>query len=255
MIRMDLDQIGVSFKEKTVLKSISATFKGGELVSIIGPNGTGKTTLVKAIAKLNRYNGTIKVIQGENKKIGRSEIAYVPQMATTQTELTVFEMVLLGRVKDLAWRVEDIHLEAVSAMLDKLELSDLSMRSFSKLSGGQRQMVVMAQALVSYPKVLLLDEPTSALDLKHQLKVLEVAKQYCRETGGIAIVVLHDLGLAARYSDEMVLLNDGYVVKKGQPKDVLDIKLLEKAYQVEIDVSVNESGFMTVTPVKPSRAV
>lgn len=255
MIRMDLDKIGVSFKDKEVLKSISTSFYGGNLVSVIGPNGTGKTTLIKSIAKLIRFNGNVRVFEDDNTEIDKSQIAYVPQMASTQTELTVFEMVLLGRVKDLTWRVEDVHLEAVSAMLEKLELSDLSLQPFSKLSGGQRQMVVMAQALVSFPKVLLLDEPTSALDLKHQLKVLETARQYCQETGGIAVVVLHDLGLAARYSDEMILLNGGYIVKKGQPKDVLDIKLLERAYNVEVDVSVNDSGYMTVTPVKASKAV
>lgn len=215
MIQMKLDQVGVSFSNKTVLKSVSGTFKGGELVSVIGPNGTGKkTTLIKAIASLNKYKGQIDIFEDEGNRIDRSQVSYVPQMATTHTELTVFEMILLGRVKDLSWRVEDVHLDAVAAIIDKLGLGEISLRPFSKLSGGQRQMVVMAQALVSSPKVLLLDEPTSALDLRHQLQVLEVAKQYCADTGAITVVVLHDLGLAARYSDEMILLNGGYAVKK-----------------------------------------
>ncbi len=221
MIQMKLDQVGVSFSNKTVLKSVSGTFKGGELVSVIGPNGTGKTTLIKAIASLNKYKGQIDIFEDEGNRIDRSQVSYVPQMATTHTELTVFEMILLGRVKDLSWRVEDVHLDAVAAIIDKLGLGgEISLRPFSKLSGGgQRQMVVMAQALVSSPpKVLLLDEPTSALDLRHQLQVLEVAKQYCADTGAITVVVLHDLGLAARYSDEMILLNGGYAVKKRQTR-------------------------------------
>ncbi|SDZ11542.1 ABC transporter ATP-binding protein [Tindallia californiensis] len=254
-MQMKLSQVAVSFQQKEVLKSVSAEFRGGELVAVIGPNGTGKTTLIKAIAKLNTYQGNIDIVDEQGKKVDKSQIAYVPQTSSMQTDLSVFEMVLLGRVKDLSWKVESVHLEAVADILEKLGLEALSLQAFSKLSGGQKQMVIMAQALVSNPKVLLLDEPTSALDLKHQLQVLEIAKQYCTETQGITVIVLHDLALAARYSDEMILLNEGYAVKKGKPEAVLDIKLLEKAYQVEVDVSTNSSGFMTVTPVKPSKAV
>lgn len=251
MIKMEMSKIAVSFQNKKVLKDVSTTLKGGEFTSIIGPNGTGKTTLIRAVANLIKSKGDVVVTDENGKKYSRDNIAYVPQMSTTTTELSVFEMVLLGRVKDLSWKVEQHHLDAVTDMLEELGLLGISCVPFCKLSGGQRQLVVMAQALVSKPKVLLLDEPTSALDLRHQLQVLDIAQKYTKETGAITLVVLHDLALVARYSDNVLLLHDGYVAKEGLPKNVLDPELLEKVYQVEVDVSLSSEGYTTVTPIRP----
>ncbi|SHH16476.1 ABC transporter ATP-binding protein [Tepidibacter thalassicus] len=251
MINMKISNIGVSFQNKTVLKDISAVLKGGELTSIIGPNGTGKTTLIKSIARLIKSRGDVVLTDSHGNSLSKNSIAYVPQMSTTTTELSVFEMVLLGRVKDLTWKVEKHHIDAVTQMLKDLGLLSLSYFPFCKLSGGQRQLVTMAQALVSKPKVLLLDEPTSALDLRHQLQVLDIAQQYTKQTGAITLVVLHDLALVARYSDNILLLHDGKIVKKGLPKDVLDPNLLQEVYKVEVDVSVSNGGYTTVTPIRP----
>lgn len=209
MISMQLVNLEVSYRQKPVLKDISATLRGGQLTSIIGPNGTGKTTLIKAVANLVKAGGRIVLQNSEGSKPARDQIAYVPQMATTATDLSVFEMVLLGRVKDLGWKVEKRHLDAAAGILNELGLASLSYSPFSRLSGGQRQLVTMAQALVSRPRVLLLDEPTSALDLRHQLEVMEIAQRYTRQTGAITLVVLHDLALAARYSDQIFLLHEG----------------------------------------------
>ncbi|WP_129596201.1 ABC transporter ATP-binding protein [Anaerophilus nitritogenes] len=255
MISMELSDISVSYQSKSVLKSVSSLLYGGQLVSIIGPNGTGKTTLIKAIAKLIKFKGTIHAKNTDGTNILTHEIAYVPQMTVTTTDLSVFEMVLLGRVKDLSWKVEEIHLHAVTKILEELELIHLCYTPFSSLSGGQKQLVIMAQALVSSPKILLLDEPTSALDLRHQLQVLDIAKKYTKDTGAITIVVIHDLGLAARYSDYMILLNEGYSSKQGDPINVLDAHLLEKAYKVEVDVTTSKKGYTTITPIKPSTLI
>lgn len=254
MIRMELANIGVSFQEKTVIQDISAVLDGGRLTAIIGPNGTGKTTMIKAIAKLIKSRGNVLLQDDDGSVMPWNSIAYVPQMAATTSDLTVFEMVLLGRVKELSWKVELRHLEAVTRVLTELNLLSLSYSAFSRLSGGQRQLVTMAQALVSKPRVLLLDEPTSALDLRHQLEVMEIAQRYTRETGAITVVVLHDLALAARYSDNIFLLHEGNLAKAGLPADVLDAELLQRVYQVEVDVSVSNGGYTTVTPIRPSAA-
>ncbi len=254
MITMKISEFGVSYQRKMILSNISAVLEGGNLASIIGPNGVGKTTFIKGIAQLIKSHGHVILKDSDGKILSWDNIAYVPQMTTATTDLSVFEMVLLGRVKNLKWKVEQHHIDAVTQILSELGLLSLSYNSFSRLSGGQRQLVTMAQALVAKPRVLLLDEPTSALDLRHQLQVLDIAQQYTKQTGAITLVVLHDLALAARYSDYILLLNKGGLAKEGLPKDVLNPALLQKVYQVEVDVSVSSEGYTTVTPIRPSVA-
>ena len=250
MLKMNLTDIKISYGKNNIIKNIKAEFYGGNVVSLIGPNGTGKTTLLKAIAHLIKYEGDIGVIGETGYKNFRDSFTYVPQMSVNNINLTVFEIVLLGRVRDLTWKIEKIHLNAVAEILDELNLSHLSCSKFSSLSGGQKQMVIMAQAMVSKPKILLLDEPTSALDLKHQLQIMETAKKYTKKTGSITVIVLHDIALAARYSDEILLLHEGYSVQQGIPEDVLKEELLEEIYGVELDISKSSRGFISITPIK-----
>ena len=250
MLKMNLTDIKISYGKSNIIKNIKAEFHGGKVISLIGPNGTGKTTLLKAIAHLVKYEGDINVIGETGYKNFRDSFTYVPQMSVNNINLNVFEIVLLGRVRDLTWKIEKIHLNAVAEILDELNLSHLSYSKFSSLSGGQKQMVIMAQAMVSKPKILLLDEPTSALDLKHQLQIMETAKKYTKKTGSITVIVLHDIALAARYSDEILLLHEGYSVQQGIPEDVLKEELLEEIYGVELDISKSSRGFISITPIK-----
>ncbi|AKL96558.1 ABC-type cobalamin/Fe3+-siderophore transport system, ATpase component [Clostridium aceticum] len=252
MLIMELSKIRISYENKEVLKDVSAVLRGGQLISVIGSNGVGKTTLIKAIAGLVKFQGSIEIKMEEGERISSKEIAYVPQIIPAFSDLTVFEMVLLGRVKDLSWKVEQAHLNEVTKVLNELELMALSCRSFSKLSEGEKQLVILAQALVSNPKVLLLDEPTSTLDIRHQLQVLNIAQSYSKTTGAITITALHDLALAARYSDYMILLNGGYSLKQGDPYSVVDPDLLEKAYKVEVEVGLSTRGYTTITPIRLS---
>jgi len=176
-----VDKVSVKYKNKEVLRDITSTFNQGEITSIIGPNGTGKTTFIKAISNMVNYGGHIYMNENNKEKISMEKVGYVPQMSNSSSGLTVFEMVLLGHMKDLKWKISKDKLEETNKILKKINLSHLSYNKFSSLSGGEKQLVIMAQTLVSKPKILLLDEPTSALDIRHQLQVLDLAREYTTE--------------------------------------------------------------------------
>ena len=248
MLQLSCKNVTLAFGDNKVLTGVDAVFQEGTLNSVIGINGAGKSVFMKSIAGLLKSGGEIR-LSDEGKTYNRSSIAYVPQMAYSTSALTALEMVLLGKVNDLTWRVSPEILEAVDQMMERLQISHLAEKRFSDLSGGQKQMVVMAQALIAQPKLLLLDEPTSALDLYHQLKLLDVTRNYCREEHAIGIVVMHDLSMVSRYSDEILLLYEGKALRQGKPDDVLLPELLEKVYRVKIEVYKIPGGITTVTPV------
>ncbi len=248
MLRLECKDVKVHFGKKIVLSGVNAAFEEKTLNFIIGINGAGKSVLMKAIAGLLPHDGSV-TLSDDDKKYKTQDIAYVPQMAYATSALTAIEMVMLGKVKELGWRVDQEILDKVDEMMDLLNIRHLADQKFSELSGGQKQMVIMAQALLSEPKVLLLDEPTSALDLFHQLQLLDVTRAYCRKHGIIGLVVMHDLSLVARYADSILLLHNGKTLRQGTPDTVMDPDLLEQVYRVKIDVSRTSDGLMTVTPV------
>ena len=161
------------------------------------------------------------------------QIGYVPQSSATPLATTVFDTVLMGRRPHIGWRVSDFDLDKVSDTLERLNLQDLAMRDFGQLSGGQKQKVLIARALVQEPTVLLLDEPTSNLDMKHQLDVLETISSMVKEKGISAVMAIHDLNLAARFSDKLVMLKKGVIYAAGTPIDLLSEKNISDVYGVE----------------------
>jgi iron complex transport system ATP-binding protein len=253
MISLTTKDIRIGFSNKLVLRGINAFFQQGTLNSIIGVNGAGKTLYVKSIANLVPHSGTVTLSQ-DNTLLGYDTIAYVPQMTAVGSELTVFEMILLGKIRQLTWRVKQEVLEEVERVITLLHLSGFHGQRFSTLSGGQKQLVMMAQSIVSKPKVLLLDEPTSALDLKHQIELLDIAKKYSIETGAITLVIMHDLSLVSRYSDTVMVLDHGTILKHGTPNEVMEKNLLEYVYGIEVEVATTPQGYKTVTPIRvPSK--
>lgn len=250
MIELTLDKLGVSYGQNPVLYDICAHVKGPQLISVIGHNGSGKTTLLKAIAGLIPSQGEISVTEN-GEDIAASAIRYVPQLSAIASTLTVFEMVLLGLVKTLSWRVSQEIFDKVDATLHALEINELAHTPVNKLSGGQRQLVFLAQAFVSQPKVLLLDEPTSALDLRHQLIVMDAVHEYTRQNGAITLVIMHDLLTAARFSEQILLLEKGTLSILDEPELVLQAQRLERIYNVSVSIEKTASDFLNVVPIKP----
>lgn len=243
--------ISVSFGEKVVLNNISADFESGIMTAIIGSNGVGKTTYLKAVAHLIKRQGSAELDEDGTISFNKKEIAYVPQLRNLQTRLTVFEMVLLGLVSSLKWHVSEEQTEKVWRTLKELGIDHIARQPFHTLSGGQKQLVSMAQSLIGRPKVLLLDEPTSALDLKHQLIVMDLAERYTREQNAVTIFVVHDLMLASRYGSNLLVLHKGEIYAYDRAERILKPELIREVYGVESKILLLEEGYQMVLPLHP----
>lgn len=256
---MKLEIKGLNFaydKSKLVLKNVSFSLDQGDILAVIGPNGSGKSTLLKCINNILSPNeGDISL---DGKKIEKysmrdlsKKIGYVPQIEQRGFPSTVFDTILMGRKPYISWEPSSKDLKIVSDIIERLDLKDLSMREINQLSGGQRQKVFVARALAQQPDILLLDEPTSNLDLKHQLEVLDIIKKEV-ENGRSAIIAIHDLNMAVRYSDNLVMLKEGKVFASGG-LEVINSKNIESVYDVKVHVG-EHAGWPIVTPDSPIKS-
>tara|TARA_B100001113_G_scaffold212941_1_gene174675 strand:- start:364 stop:1194 length:831 start_codon:yes stop_codon:yes gene_type:complete len=229
--------------EKTVLNEISFTIMSGQIVAILGKNGAGKTTLIKCLNRVqNPQSGKIEICSKDISRQSLIElsksVSYVPQSVRTSFPMDVFDVLLLGRRPHISWRTSSEDLEAVSQTLRKFGLENLAFRRFDRLSGGERQRVVIAKAVVQNPRVYLLDEPTSDLDLQHQLLVMEEVTDIVRKSGGSksAIFAIHDINIAARFSDRVILLHEGRIFADGTPSEVITRGNIATVFGVDSEV-------------------
>ena len=192
----------------------------------------------------------------EKKKMSMLELAkklgYIPQSSAQVFPATVFDTVLLGRRPHVGWRSSEKDVKKALKALQMLNIEKFAMRDINELSGGQQQKVFIARALTQEPDVLLLDEPTSDLDIKHQLEVMDITKNIVREKGLSAIMAIHDLNLASRYADRIIMLNGGTIVDAGSPSAVLNSENIKHVYDVEAIVR-NEAGKPYIVPIRPVR--
>jgi len=243
-VSLEIHDLSVRYGTFQALDGVSLGVRSGELLGVIGPNGSGKSSLARAIAGMQAHSGRITL------GATAARVGYMPQDISGRAALTVLEVVLLGRLRRLGLSVTPEHLAAVEAVLSELDLNHLAHRNLSDLSGGQRQLVFLAQALASDPTILLLDEPTSALDIRHQLEVLSIIARLTRERSLASIVILHDLNAAARYCDRIAALDRGRLAAVGAPGAVLTPALLGRVFGVEAIVATDPSGAVMVSPVR-----
>jgi iron complex transport system ATP-binding protein len=244
-----------SYGRRTVLQGIDLKVREGELCSILGNNGAGKSTLLKCLAGILRpRQGAIYLGGDDRSSLSRRDaarlLAYVSQRDTRQARLTVFDAVLMGRRPYITWGVKAQDLAVVERVIQALELEELALRSIDELSGGEYQKVVIARALAQEPRILLLDEPTSNLDLRNQLEVMQTVRQAVEERGISALMAIHDLNLALRFSDRFLLLHGGAILASGGP-EVISPGNIESTYGVRARVEGSD-GEMTVTPLLSS---
>ncbi|RKY43031.1 MAG: ABC transporter ATP-binding protein [Candidatus Latescibacterota bacterium] len=255
---LEIDGLRFSYGSKPVLENIEMQASPGEITAVIGPNAAGKTTLLKCIARILKPDEGSIVLDGKEMNNFKKEeitkyVSYLPQETSANAVLTVFEAVLLGRLHSLSWRVGDDALTLVSEVLEDLEIEDLASKYLNELSGGQKQMVSIAQSLVREPKVLLMDEPTSSLDLQHQLEVLDLIRDVTVDREITTLIALHDLNLAARYADKIVVLHNGTVYASGKSAPVLTPEMVRHIYGVNATVYVDGDGIPQITPISSVR--
>ncbi|NLS07077.1 ABC transporter ATP-binding protein [Rhizobium sp. P32RR-XVIII] len=230
MVALRLEGVGARYGRTQVFNGISTdVLRGGELTAVIGPNAAGKSTLFKRIAGLLSGPGVVHV---EADRDGHRSICYMPQDTGANAVLTVYESVLLAAKQGSGWRVADRELTEIDRILSALHISDLAFRDLGALSGGQRQLVAIAQALVRKPEVLLMDEPTSALDLFRQIEVLEFMRKLAAADGMAVLIALHDLNHALRYCTQTMVIAGGGLIASGPTEDVITPDMLREVYNV-----------------------
>ena len=243
-----LKQVSFTIGSKYIVKDLEFSFKAGNLVSIIGPNGAGKTTLLKLMSgELKPSGGEIFLNDFAFSELSLKERAN-KRAVMTQSSSVVFDF-LVDEILEMGWvqGSSDDFFKTCSDVVNSCGLDELMGRKFNTLSGGEQQRVQFARALLQVgglsktadDRFLLLDEPTSNMDVAYELNLLNLAKEV-RKTGVGVIVVLHDLNLAARFSDQIILMNSGLIVASGQPEEVLSDRILSDVYSTQLRVERHE---------------
>ena len=251
MIRVEKMTFGYT-AGKNIFSDLSLTFRE-KFNAIIGPNAAGKSTFLKCFFELLPSGGNVYYGNRDIKQMNTAEkmelIAYLPQEEMRPAGFTVFEMVLLGRLPRLSWKVSEEDAEAVLHVLRLFHLEALAYAPFHTLSGGQRKLVSIAQTLVRQPKIVLMDEPTNSLDLQKQLELCETIRSVIRQYGITFIIVLHDLRLAARFADEVFVFTARRgLYAQGRPAAVIHPAMLREVYGVDADVLADSDGIPIVAP-------
>jgi iron complex transport system ATP-binding protein len=240
---LQIRALDIAYDNKQVLHKLDLDLTRGEVLGLIGPNGSGKTSLIRAVSGiLKPRSGNISIEGRDLANISEAErarlISVVPQSAQLPPAYTVWECVSLGRTPHLNWlgHLSSRDHAKIDTALQDSETSDLRDRRAGELSGGEQQRVLLARALAQDCPILLLDEPTAHLDLHHQVALLGLVRKMAKEQNLAVLIALHDLNLAALYTDRLALLVDGQLRASGAPSQVLTSEILQAAYRVPLNV-------------------
>ncbi|MBR3476091.1 MAG: ABC transporter ATP-binding protein [Candidatus Methanomethylophilaceae archaeon] len=246
-MELKIKDVSFSYSSVPVLHDVSFELGGNELVSILGPNGVGKSTLIHCINKILAPTSGAVLIDGKDvseiklKELAK-QIGYVPYSANDSFPLSVIDTVMIGRHPHSKWGTLDKDLDIVYDTLRMLGISHLAMRPFNELSAGQHQKVMLARGLVQEPEILLLDEPTSNLDVRHQLDVTKMLKRLSREKNILILMISHDINIAAKYSDKIILMHKGSVFDMGEPNKVITAENLRTVYGVTAEITKDDDA-------------
>ncbi len=246
-MRLDVDGLIQGYGGSPILEDISFSANSGELLTILGPNGCGKSTLIKTLCNVSRpKSGSITMDGVDTKDMDPKELAkligYVPQTITSSGYSSVYDLVLIGRKPYVEWTYSHEDLQIAADAMITMNVNTYLDKDVQELSGGQRQRVFIARALAQDPEFYIFDEPTSSFDLRNQLDTMRIMKNIIRQKNACLIVALHDLNLAIRYSDRVMVLNDKRIYNIGKPEDVITSKMIRDVYGVSADILEDEHG-------------
>lgn len=246
-MKMEMRDVCQNYGTKEILHGITATAKTGKVVSLLGPNGSGKSTLIKTISGLMPcFSGSVLYGDSELSELLPEDraklISYVPQNFTYMPFTKVADAVMVGRTPHLSWEPSDEDFEIVQQCLGFMGVEDLAESYVNQLSGGQMQRVFVARALAQKTKFLIFDEPTSSLDIKFQLKTMKKISELVHSEKICLFMAMHDLNLALKYSDEVILLKEGRIHSVGKPFEVVTEENLEEVYGVNSEIVDGKGG-------------
>ncbi|MFE9578024.1 ABC transporter ATP-binding protein [Nocardia sp. NPDC006044] len=255
--RLGADDVRLAYGDRVIIDGLTLDIAPGVITTVIGPNGCGKSTLLRSLGRLLRPQQGRVLLDGKaistmkTKDVARV-IGMLPQSPVAPEGLTVADLVARGRHPHQSWfrqwSVGDE--DEVMSALAQTGIADLADRALDELSGGQRQRAWISMALAQGTDILLLDEPTTYLDLAHAVDVLDLVDRLHAELGRTVVMVLHDLNLAIRYSDELIVMRDGRIVAQGRPADIIDVALLREVFDLDASVLPDPvSGRPMVVPI------
>ena len=256
---LQLEDVSFAYNREPVVNHLSMRVKSGEFVGILGPNGSGKSTLLKLLAGILKPDcGNVlfqnKKLHDYKRKVLAQSLAWLPQEHEMVFPFRVAEIILMGRHPYMSpWQFEGRKdLDIADRAMAITETTALSTRQFNEISGGEKQRVMMACAIAQEPEVLLLDEPTTALDIKYQLEILNILQRLNRDNGMTLLLAMHDLHLASKYCQRLILIDQGKIVKDGTPDEVLQKEILETVYRVPLKIFRDpEDGSVMISPELP----
>ncbi|PLR77345.1 Fe(3+)-dicitrate ABC transporter ATP-binding protein [Bacillus sp. V3-13] len=243
MVSLSTENLEIGYSEKVIVKDLNLHVPPGEITTIIGPNGCGKSTILKTLARIHQAKAGVVYLDGKmihktpTKEIAR-KMAILPQSPEAPTGLTVFELISYGRSPHQSGfgRLAEKDRQVIEWALEVTGLLPLSHQAVDTLSGGQRQRAWIAMAIAQETDLLLLDEPTTYLDMAHQLEVLKLLEQLNKEQNRTIVMVIHDLNHAARFAHRMVALNGGRVIKEGTAEEIMTSAVLKEVFHIDAEV-------------------
>lgn len=254
MVKIVIQDLSFRYRSAPVLQGLTFDVGRGKVLGLLGPNGSGKSTLIKCINQVLKPQGKVVMDGEEIHRMPLCDVArrigYVPQSEIMGMSMTVFDAVLMGRRVHMGWKPTARDLEVVSRVLEEMKIDHLALEDIWELSGGQRQKVFIARALAQEPEVLLLDEPTSSLDLKHQLDTMEIIRALVNRSGISIVMAIHDINLAARYTDTVALIQHGTIYGIGTPLELFTPRAVRDVYGVEITFLYDKNGNPVIVPVR-----